>query len=157
MDKLKDLPSVLMRKILFTLSLGCGCLGVGIVCFFAIGDHILLILSGFVFIFTLAKSVAIYRIAASQSFEIVEGICIGLSNKPFAKCRKIRIMNLDGIESSLMISKQLKFKIGCSYRFYFKAGSQPIFGSEYLDTSLSTDLFLGYEETDALTEQALHV
>ena len=42
--------------------------------------------------------------------------------------------------------KQSKVKIGYRYRFFFRQTQRFSLGSEYLDTAMSSDHFLGYEE-----------
>jgi len=54
-------------------------------------------------------------------------------------------MDDNGIESSLLLGKQTKVKIGSRYRFYFKQGQQLSVGNPYFDTALSSDLLLGFE------------
>lgn len=60
--------------------------------------------------------------------------------------RKIKIMDDKGNESSMLLGKQSKVKIGYRYRFYFKETQHISLGSEYLDSAMSSDSFLGYEE-----------
>ena len=45
----------------------------------------------------------------------------------------------------MLLSKTAKFQIGARYRFYFQKGSRPAIGNDYLDATLSTNNFLGYE------------
>ena len=70
---------------------------------------------------------------------------MGISPKPLRKFRKIRIMDDEGNESSLLLSKQSKVKIGDRYRFYFKQTQRISLGSDYFDAAMSSDCFLGYE------------
>ena len=66
--------------------------------------------------------------------------------KPLRRYRKIKIMDDKGNESSMLLGKQSKVKIGYRYRFYFKETQHISLGSEYLDSAMSSDSFLGYEE-----------
>lgn len=75
-----------------------------------------------------------------------KGTCVGITPKPLRRYRKIRIMDDNGNESALLLSKQSKVKIGYRYRFYFKNTQRLTLGSEYFDSALSSDCFLGYEE-----------
>lgn len=143
---MKDFPSVLFRKWIFTLAVGGGCLGVGGVYFFFAGDGVLLGLSGLVFGFSLLRGFLLYRTISRHEYETVEGTCISITNRPLRKCRRVKIMDNQGIESTLLLAKQAKIKIGYQYRFFFKKNARPSLGSEYFDTALSTDCFLGYEE-----------
>lgn len=80
----------------------------------------------------------------------MEGTCVGIVPKPLRKYRKIRIMDDDGNESAILLSKHSKVKIGFRYRFYFKTTQRLTLGSEYFDSALSSDCFLGYEELGEL-------
>ena len=57
----------------------------------------------------------------------------------------VTVMDDEGNESSLLLSKQSKVKIGDRYRFYFKQTQRITFGSEYFNAAMSSDCFLGYE------------
>ena len=52
--------------------------------------------------------------------------------------RKIQLIDEQGAERTLLLSKTAKFQIGARYRFYFKKGSRPAVGNDYLDAALST-------------------
>lgn len=146
MRKYQNFPPVLFRKWLLTNAVAAGCLGIGCAYYFAAKDGIFLGLSGLVFLFGLLRGVFLYRLIAHNEYEPVEGICVGIAANPLRKCRQVRIMDDQGSESTLMLAKQAKIKIGYRYRFYFKKDARPFLGSEYFDTALSTDCFLGYEE-----------
>ena len=59
--------------------------------------------------------------------------------------RKIQLIDEQGAERTLLLSKSAKFQIGSRYRFYFQSSSRPTVGNDYLDAALSTNSFLGYE------------
>lgn len=145
MDKIKDCPPPLMRKLFLTILIGVLCLLVGAaMCIFA-KDRIMLFLSGAVCVFSLAKAFSLYLVLSEKKYEIVEGTCVGIIPKPMRRFRKIRIMDDEGNESSLLLSKQSKIKIGARYRFYFKQTQRISLGSDYFDAAMSSDCFLGYE------------
>jgi hypothetical protein len=146
MNSLKSCPKVLFHKILFTALVGIGCLIVGTAYYIFSKDTITLTLSGFVFAFSIIRSAGLYYTTAKQKYEIVEGTCIAVSSKPFRKHFTVKIMDETGIETSLRLGKQAKIRIGFRYRFYFKQGQRLSIGSEYFDTALSSDHFLGFEE-----------
>lgn len=73
--------------------------------------------------------------------------------KPLRKYRKIKIMDDNGNESTMLLGKQSKVKIGYRYRFYFKETQRISLGSEYLDSAMSSDCFLGYEELGEFSTQ----
>lgn len=145
MDKIKDSPPPLKRKLFLTVLVGLLCLLIGAaMCIFA-KDRIMLFLSGAVCIFSLIKAFTLYRVLSEKKYEVIEGTCVGVVLKPLRKFRKIRIMDDEGNESSLLLSKQSKVKIGDRYRFYFKQTQRITFGSEYFEAAMSSDCFLGYE------------
>lgn len=146
MNTLKDFPRVLLRKILLTLLTGGGCFLFGVAYYLYAADRIFLILSCMVLLISLYKSFHIYGIVSKKRYETVEGICVGITSKLIGKCNKIKIMDNDGIESMLHLSKGCKLKIGHKYTFYFTQGGQINIGSEYLNTVLATDSFLGYDD-----------
>ncbi len=150
MNKIKDSPSPLKRKLFLTVLVGVLCLLVGVaMCIFA-KDRIMLFLSGAVCILSLGKAFSLYLVLAEKKYEVVEGTCVGVVPKPMRRFRKIRIMDDEGNESSLLLSKQSKVKIGDRYRFYFKQTQRITLGNEYFDAAMSSDCFLGYEKTGEL-------
>ena len=155
MLKHHDFPPVLFRKWLLTNAVSIGCLGIGGVYYLAAGDGIFLALSALVFVFGILRGILLYRLIARGGYEQLEGTCIGITANPLRKYRKVKIMDDQGIESALMLAKQAKVKIGYRYRFYFKKDASPCLGSEYFDTALSTDCFLGYEELGAYPDEAV--
>lgn len=146
MIALKNCPKVLVQKLFLTLAIGIGCIIIGGAYFLASNDTVLLMLSSAIFIFSLVRSLGLYKTLVKGRYGLVEGVCIGITPKPLRKYRKIRIMDDTGLETSLLLGKQTKFKIGFSYRFYFKEEPKLSLGSEYLDTALSGDNLLGFEE-----------
>lgn len=146
MGKLKDAPAPLKRKLLFTCMIGVFCLLVGVAMCLFLKDKIMLFLSLAVFVLSLVKAMEYYRVIAGEKYETVEGTCVAVVPKPLRKYRKIKIMDDDGNEQSMLLGKQTKIKIGYRYRFYFKETQRLSFGSEYLDSATSSDCFLGFEE-----------
>ena len=150
MGKIVEAPAPLRRRLILTVLLGLVCLLVGLAMFLFAGDRIMLLLSGAVCILGLYRAYSFYRAISKKEYEIVEGTCVGIVSKPLRKYRKIRIMDDDGNESALLLSKHSKVKIGFRYRFYFKKTQRLTLGSEYFDSALSSDCFLGYEELGEL-------
>ncbi len=145
-------PPVLYKKIWLTGLIGAGCMLFGTVYFFKIGDRILLILSLLVFFFCIGKAVFLFQIVKKQRYEAMEGTCIGITQRTFEKTQTIRLMDDNGIESTLRLPKGCKIKIGGQYRLYFSQRNSSWTGNHYLDTALMTGGFLGYEHiTDETT------
>lgn len=109
-------------------------------------DRIILFLSLAVFAASVVRVLSYYRIITDKSYETVEGVCVSIVPKPLRKYRKIKIMDGDGNESTMLLGKQSRVKIGYRYRFYFKETQRISLGSEYLNSAMSSDHFLGYEE-----------
>ena len=133
-------PFVLRRKILLTFLAGVASIAVSLVIFTVAADRILLVLGGFIFAASLVLGTA-----ARGRYEVVEGICAGVSTPMLRRYRKIQLIDEQGAERTLLLSKTAKFQIGARYRFYFQKGSRPAVGNDYLDAALSTNSFLGYE------------
>lgn len=155
MEKCKAAPAPLKKKILLTGIVGIGCLLVGIaLCVFS-KDTIMLFLSLGVFGFSAYKAFSIYRLIAKNEYEVVEGTCVGIVPKMLGRYRKIKIMDDEANESTLLLDKQSKIKIGDRYRFYFKKTTRVTLGNEYFDTALASDCFLGYEAVDAIDSEQI--
>lgn len=152
MDKIKNAPAPLRRKLFLTALLGLLCLLIGVAMFLFSKDRIMLLLSAAVCILSFYRAWSIYNTVCKQEYEVVEGTCVGITPKPMRKYRKVRIMDNEGNESALLLGKQSKIKIGFRYRFYFKKTQRFTIGSEYFDSALSSDCFLGFEELGELTE-----
>ena len=138
-------PFVLRRKILLTFLAGVASIAVSLVIFTVAADRILLVLGGFIFAASLVLGISLWNTAARGRYEVVEGICAGVSTPMLRRYRKIQLIDEQGAERTLLLSKTAKFQIGARYRFYFQKGSRPAVGNDYLDAALSTNSFLGYE------------
>ncbi|MDD4509342.1 MAG: hypothetical protein PHY23_00255 [Oscillospiraceae bacterium] len=130
------------------------CLLVGVVMFLFSRDVIMLVLSGAICVGALWKAVTLFRMISKKNYEIVEGTCVSISQNPIRRYRKVKIMDEAGTESTLLLSKQDKIKIGFRYRFYFSKTQHITLGSEYFDAALSSDCFVGYEELGEYQQQA---
>ena len=134
-------PFVLRRKILLTFLAGLASIALSLIIFIITTDHILLVLGR-----------RLRTTSARGQYEIVEGVCSSVISPVIRRYRKIQLIDEQGAERTLLLSKSAKFQIGARYRFYFQTGSRPVVGNDYLDAALSTNSFLGYE---ALGEPAV--
>ena len=141
-------PFVLRRKILLTALAGLASLAVSLVIFTATTDHILLALGGIIFIASLVLSGSLWSTAACGRYEVVEGVCTSVTAPALHRYRKVQLVDAQGAETTLLLSKASRFRIGSHYRFSFQTGSRPAVGNDYLDAALSTNSFLGYEELE---------
>lgn len=143
---MKGCPRVLLQKLFITLFLGAGCLAVGAAYYAAARDTVFLALSGVLSIGCVWRSYSLYKMIARKNYSMSEGVCVGITQKPMRRYRSVRLMDAEGLESTLLLDKRTRVKIGVQYRIYFKQDGRSSLGSEYLDTSLSGDCFLGIEE-----------
>lgn len=146
MKTIMNAPAPLRRRLILTVLLGLACLLIGLAVFLFSKDKMMLLLSTAVCILSFCRAYTFYRAISKKEYEVVEGTCVGIVPKPMRKYRKVRIMDDEGTESALLLGKHAKIKIGFRYRFYFKSTQRLNFGSEYFDSALSSDCFLGFEE-----------
>ena len=145
-------PFVLRRKILLTFLSGLASIALSLIIFIITTDHILLVLGSIIFLASLVLVRSLWSTIARGQYEIVEGVCSSVISPVIRRYRKIQLIDGQGAERTLLLSKSAKFQIGARYRFYFQTGSRPVVGNDYLDAALSTNSFLGYE---ALGEPAV--
>ena len=141
----KNVPPVLLRKVFLTGLVGVGCFAVGAGYYLYCRDGTMLLLSGIVLLFSLIRAAGLYRTVTEGKYEVVEGTCVGVSSMPFRRQLRVRIMDADGLETTLCLGKQARVKISFCYRFFFKEEQRPSLGNEFLDTALVTGHFLGFE------------
>ena len=146
MDKLRTAPLPLKRKLLLTALVGAAFFFVGLVAVFFSRDTITVLLSGILAIGLAFKTAELYRLIITGHYTDIDGICIAITQTPLRKYRNIRIIDSQEHEMTLVLPKQDRIEIGRQYRFYFKSSERILTGSSFLDASLPTDGFLGFEE-----------
>ena len=107
------------QLILLTFLAGIASIAVSLVIFTVAADRILLVLGGFIFAASLVLGISLWNTAARGRYEVVEGICAGVSTPMLRRYRKIQLIDEQGAERTLLLSKTAKFQIGARYRFYF--------------------------------------
>ena len=117
-----------------------------LVIFLIANDRIILVLGGLLFICCVFRTRSIWTLISNDRYEMVEGVCSGVTSPPFRRYRKIHLLDGNGAEFTLLLDRNARFHIGTPYRFYFQKDARPLVGNPYLDASLSTNTFLGYEE-----------
>ena len=140
-----EIPAPLKKKTVLTGLIGIGCFLVGIAFYLFGKDLIMLLLSIGVFLFSIYKAITLYLIASKGAYEIVEGVCTSIAPKLFGRYRKIKIVDEEKNERSLMIAKSSKIKVGDDCRFYFTRTEKLTIGKEQFDLPDYSDTFLGYE------------
>ena len=122
-NQLSQFPFVLRRKILLTFLAGIASIAVSFVIFTVAADRILLVLGGLIFAASLVLGSSLWGTAARGQYEVVEGICASVSTPMLRRYRKIQLIDEQGAERTLLLSKTAKFQIGARYRFYFQKGA----------------------------------
>jgi len=117
-----------------------------LVIFLIANDRIILVLGGLLFICCVFRTRSIWTLISNDRYEMVEGVCSGVTSPPFRRYRKIHLLDGNGAEFTLLLDRNARFHIGTPYRFYFQKDTRPLVGNSYLDAALSTNTFLGYEE-----------
>ena len=158
-------PFVLRRKILLTFLAGLASIALSLIIFIITTDHILLVLGSIIFLASLVLVRSLWSTIARGQYEIVEGVCSSVVSPMMRQYRKIQLIDEQGAERTLLLSKSAKFQIGARYRFYFQSSSHPTVGNDYLDAArvdgagifhvygrIAINSFLGYE---ALGEPAV--
>lgn len=144
MKKFCEWPAVLQRRWLLSGAAGLGFLIVGLVVFLTLHDRALLMISALLALCIALRCVSFYRMARSDGYEVVEGICIVLGRPGMKKQRSVRLLQMDGNEYAVMLDKRTPLRIGNLYRLYFRqAHPSQISG---LEQYFLQDQFLGLED-----------
>ncbi len=144
MKKFHEWPAVLQRRWLLSGAAGLGFLAVGLVVFLTLHDRALLMISALLTLCIVLRCVSFYRMARSDGYEVVEGVCIEFGRSGMKKQRSVRLLQMDGNEYAVMLDKRTPLRIGNLYRLYFRqAPPSQISG---LEQYLAQDQFLGLED-----------
>jgi len=152
MKKFHEWPAVLQRRWLLSGAAGLGFLAVGLVVFFTLHDRALLIISALLAFCIALRCVSFYRMARSDGYEVVEGVCIELGRPGMKKQRSVRLLQMDGNEYAVMLDKRTTLRIGNLYRLYFR--QTPPSQISGLEQYLAQDQFLGLENLGEYHEGA---
>lgn len=147
MEQWLNSPFTLRLKVFLFLLTGIGILLMAAIAFFISRDRLLLVLSGIIFFCCLLRSMGLLIVILRGDYETIAGICTAVSSQPLRRYQKIELTDGRGATVILLLGKQIKIKPDGAYCFYFRKVPRPTLGSEYLDASLSTDLFLGYDSS----------
>ena len=143
----KEFPAPLKEKFISLILMGVLLWIVGICVALIFKDMTMFMLSLLASVCCFIKAGMFYVTVSNKEYETVTGTCISVSPNLIRKQKKIKIMDNDGNERNLILSKHSKIAIGKEYCFYFKETKRISLGSEYFDSVLSSDCFLGYEES----------
>lgn len=154
MDVWSRIPPILKRKFLLTLLAGLGAAAVSLVVFLASGDRMILALGGVLLLCCILRGRAVWLLISRECYETAEGVCVDVTSPPFRRYRKIHLLDGNGDEFTVLLDRNARLHIGAPYRFYFRKDAGQPCGNAYLDASLSTSSFLGYEELQPEYEDA---
>ena len=146
MQRFKEFPTPIKEKYVSLIVTGIIVLIAGICVSLLFKDTTMMVLSILVTAACCGKAYSFYTLAAQKSYETIKGTCISISHIIIRKQKKIKILDEGGNERNFILSRHSKVFIGKDYLFYFKSTRKISLGSEYLDSVLSSDCFLGYEE-----------
>lgn len=79
----KPIPWVLKRRFLVTLLAGVGAAVMSLVIFLIANDRIILVLGGLLFICCVFRTRSIWTLISNDRYEMVEGVCSGVTSPPF--------------------------------------------------------------------------
>lgn len=147
-ELIKQWPPVLLRRWLLTVALGLGFLVVGLAVWLALRDHTFLYLSGVVFLLSLGRAVMLFRCFLLGDYEVLEGVCIQTAQFPLQRYHKVRFMNAEEQEFTLMLGKQQRVQVGSQYRLYLQRGKDLPLPGGWLSASLAAGNLLGMELVD---------
>ena len=139
-------PAPLFRRWVLTIAAGAGFFVVGVAVWLAAKDQILLLLSGAVFLLSLGRAVVLFRCFTLEHYTVVDGVCIQVTALPLQKCRKVRLLDGEEHELSVLVGKQYRLQVGVRYRFYFQHQNGPQLPGIWLTSSLAAGSLLGIEE-----------
>lgn len=145
MKGILDWPRPLLRKFLLTGLIGIGCMIFSLVYYIYAQDRVLLILSSFLLVACFLNAFEIYRIVSKKNYEVVEGECRQITSKVIGRFKRVKIVDDNGLETTLRLNKNCRLIIGIRYRLYFCKSPADDLGSEYLNAVQSSNSFLGYE------------
>lgn len=147
MEKQNTIPPVLRCKVIYTVLTGIGIGMVAAIVFAASKDRTLLGLGGILLLWCLMRGGMLWQSILAGHYETVTGVCVSVDQPAFHRYKKVHLALEDGKETTLLLGVQAKIKPDICYRFYFQSSPSPRLGSDYLDAALSTNVFLGFEES----------
>ena len=148
MDRLtfQEWPAVLRRRWLLTGAAGVGFLLVGLAVFFALGDRVLLMLSGMLTLCTLLHCLEYYRTVRSRRYQAIEATCVTIGRAGIGQQRKVQLLLQDGREATVTLDKRMDLRIGHQYRIFCRLNRTPPHGGADLQDLPAGDSILALED-----------
>lgn len=140
------MPNVILKKLVGSIAIGCGCLLVGIVSIAAYHDIKMFMLSLVITAGLFIKGFLICKQFKSGNYITITGNCIKISRTLFVKYKTVYVETAeDTIE--LYLPKDVKISTNETYVFYFKKkpSETTMIINNYITSRLNTDNFLGCE------------
>ena len=104
-------PTVLQRKFLLTLLAGIASAGISVIICVATKDHILLTLGIVVLCACLISCRGIWATATHKNYEVVEGICAGISTTMLRRYSNGHLVDSNGKEKKRLPGKSARLKM----------------------------------------------
>lgn len=148
MDRLafQEWPAVLRHRWLLAGAAGVGFLLVGLAVFFALGDRVLLMLSGLLTLCTLLHCVEYYRTVRHRRYQAIEATCAALGRAGIGRQRKVCLLLQDGRETAVTLDKRAALRVGHQYRIFFRLNRAPPHGGADLQDLPAGDSILALED-----------
>lgn len=148
MDRLafQEWPAVLRRRWLLAGAAGIGFLLVGLAVFFALGDRVLLILSGMLTLCTLLHCVEYYRTVRNRRYQAIEATCVAIGRAGIGRQRKVHLLLQDGRETTVTLDKRTALRVGRQYRIFFRLNRAPPHDGADLQDLPAGDSILALED-----------
>lgn len=154
MVPIRQWPAPILRRWLGLPSVGLGCLLVGCVGGIALKDSFLFFLSAAVCGACLVKAFLFYRLVSRQEYEVMEGVCIEVQQRPFQRGCKAKFVDASDHIHTLPLEKGIRVCVGRQYRFYLRKQDDAAKAAAQSLPISSTVELLGYEEIDGTLRPA---
>lgn len=119
---------------------------IGLEAFSILQDRMLLWISTLLALGTLLRCISFYWIVQAEAYEVVEGVCIELGRAGLRKRRKVRLLQEDGNEYTILLGKRMPLRLGNRYRIFFRCGDVAERDTELFPNFVMEDHFLGLED-----------
>lgn len=148
-EKWKQFPGVLRRKIILTALTGIVCGTVATVVFFVSDDSTMMMLGYIILLMCIYRTISFWNCAAGEQYHVLSGLChISKSYSPL-RFRKVILTDFDGNKTTLLLDQKAGMKDGLYYRLYFHGAMREKIGSAKLDAAMCSDVLIGFEQINA--------
>lgn len=138
------MPKPLFSKLIAQAAVGFFCVLIGCVCCIRYHDHVLLLMSILIGIFSLIRCIQLYWLIHTKSYLIFEGTCTKREWGMLKKKQRILFTDAKEREYSFTVDKSVKLLQGHRYRLYFRLSAGQGQASAFEDNAMPE--LLGHEE-----------